>query len=118
MNSMEWREMTKQERALLDLLLSATFSGKEAFIQQASSVRVRVIDAEGSLAFDLPSERAAAMHPIPVEAEATDRDGITVHMLLYVAGGKLAELEFYKDDSSPILELPPPHQWRLIELHG
>jgi hypothetical protein len=114
-----WRTFSALERALLERLLSAEFSGKEAVLRQLSNARVRVMDAEGSLAFEVSSaEKAAVKHRIPIEAEAEDRDGVTVHMLLHVVDGMVTELEFYKDDSSRIQELPPPDRWRIIELHA
>jgi hypothetical protein len=116
---MEWREITSQERALLDVLLSTPFSGREAIVQQLHGARVRIIDAEGSLAFDVASpEPATVKHRIPIEAEAEDLDGVTVHMLLHLVEGKVSELEFYKDDSSRVLRLPLPDRWRVIQLHG
>lgn len=119
MKLMDWREPTAGEVALIDRLLSATFTGKDAIMRQLRGARVRVVDAEGSLAFNASSsDKAVVKHRIPIEAEAYDRDGMTVHMLLHVVEGSATELEFYKDDSSPIIELPPPDQWRLVELHG
>lgn len=41
---------------------------------------------------------------IPVEAELPDNDGVSIHVLLHVVNGLLAELEIYKDDLSPIQE--------------
>jgi len=116
---MKWRELTARERALVDILLSATFSGREVIAHQLRDSRVRAIDAEGSLAFDISSpERAGVRHRIPIEAEAEDLDGVTVHMLLHVVEGKVSELEFYKDNLSQVLGLPPPDRWRVINLHG
>jgi hypothetical protein len=115
----EWREPTAEEEGLLALLLSAEFAGKEAIARQLGSAQVRVIDSEGSLALRVSSsERADVKHRIPVEAEAHDRDGVMVHMLLHVVDGVVSELEIYKEDSSPILDLPPANEWHLIELHG
>lgn len=119
MNEMEWREPTTQEKSLIDLVLSASFTGRDVIANQIRNTRVRVIDGEGSIAFDVTSpEKAAVKHRIPVEAEAPDSDGVMVHMLLHVVDGRASELEFYKDDSTPILKLPPARQWTLIQLHG
>lgn len=116
---MEWRKPTAAEASLLALLLSAEFKGKEAIARQLRDARVRAIDIEGSLALNVSlSEKADAKHRVPIEAEAQDRDGMTIHMLLHVVNGIASELEFYKDDSSPILVLPAVCDWRLIELHG
>ena len=114
----EWRKPTAEEKSLLALLLSVEFEGKEVIARQLRDVRVRELDAEGSLGLNVSSsERAHVKHRIPIEAEAQDRDGVTIHMLLHVVDGIASELEFYKEDSSPILDLPPAHEWRLVELH-
>jgi len=116
---MEWRKPTAEEESLLALLLSAEFKGKEAIARQLRDARVHAIDIEGSLALNVSSsEKADVKHRIPIEAEAQDRDGMTIHMLLHVVDGIASELEFYKDDSSPILVLPAVRDWRLIELHS
>jgi hypothetical protein len=115
---MEWREPTAQEQALIEHLLSAEFSGRDAIRRQLQSAMVRVIDKEGSLGFLVPcAERATVKYSIPIEAEADDIDGTTIHMLLHVRDGFIAELEFYKDDSSRIVRRPPTAQWRVVNLH-
>lgn len=114
----DWREPTASERELLAVLLAVNFKGREAIQEQVRTARVRTVDAEGSIAFDVSHPvRASVSHRVAIEAEADDRDGVAVHMLLHVVDGRVSELEFYKDDSSPILELPPPTRWRTIQLH-
>ncbi|HJW75390.1 MAG TPA: hypothetical protein VJ787_06940 [Thermoleophilia bacterium] len=116
---MEWRRITASEIALVNLLLSANFSESKAIAEQVRNARVRTVDANGSIAFTVASsERAVVKHRVPIEAEADDRDGTVVHMLLHVVDGQVSELEFFKEDSSAILDLPPPDRWRLVELHG
>jgi hypothetical protein len=44
---------------------------------------------------------------IPVEAEAKDDDGFTVHALLHVVGRRPIELEIYKDAGSTVKRMPP-----------
>jgi len=89
-------------------LLSATFPGKKEIADQLRSARVRRIDEEGSLEFQVDSAVQAAKveRLIPVEAEAPDTDGILVHFLLHVLDGLAAELEVYKDDLTPITRMP------------
>ena len=68
---------------------------------QLEDVRGSTIDENGSL--DLLCGTAAVARVekrVPTEGEATDVDGTTIHYLLHVVGGKLKELEVYKDDSS------------------
>jgi hypothetical protein len=116
---MEWRNPTAEEESLLALLLSAKFKGKESIARQLRAARVCVVDAEGSLALNVSSSEIADVKGrVPIEAEALDRDGVTIHMLLHVVDGIASELEFYKEDSSPILGLPAASEWHLIELYS
>ena len=78
---------------------------------------MRVIDEYGSLRFDVKTDiKAPVIKRIPVEAETEDADGVPIHLLLHVVDGKVAELEVYKDDGSPITKMPAASQLRLIQL--
>ncbi|HXX15395.1 MAG TPA: hypothetical protein VEJ47_10885 [Candidatus Eremiobacteraceae bacterium] len=99
-------------------LLTADFAGKEALARQLDRCRVRIIDTEGTLLLE-PSrdaDPAVVLKRIPVEAEATDEDGIRIHFLLHVVGGFIRELEVYKDDGSRIKRMPRPDELAVIVL--
>jgi hypothetical protein len=114
---MEWRRPNSAEELLLRKLLTHNFRGRDELTRQLAAARVRVIDDEGSLEFRVSSrERAPVVRRVPIEAEANDRDGIVIHALLHVVDGQLKEFEFYKDDSSRILRLPPAKEWEIIAL--
>jgi hypothetical protein len=84
---------------------------------QLEDVRGSTIDENGSL--DLLCGTAAVARVekrVPTEGEATDVDGTTIHYLLHVVGGKLKELEVYKDDSSRVLQHPDPDEVRVVVL--
>jgi len=114
---MEWRRLTAFEAAILDKLLSTDFPGRPELLEQVSAALVRQIDGEGSLEFDAKSTAVAPVkRSVPIQAQAKDLDGIWIHALLHVVGGRVKELEFYKDDSSKILQMPPLERWELMKL--
>jgi hypothetical protein len=110
-----WRELTPFERELLGKLLGSTFVGREAIVDQVGSAVARVIDENGSLALRTRSSRKAEVRTrVPVEAEAQDLDGTTIHALLHVLNGSIAELEFYKSDGSRITQMPAVDAWAIV----
>ncbi len=38
---------------------------------------------------------------------ASERDGVTVHVLLHIVDGLMKELEVYREDSAPVSNLEP-----------
>jgi hypothetical protein len=109
------RPLTRDERELLTKLLSPKFPGRDALLLQIEGIRVRQIDAEGSL--QLVPERDAPLapveHRVPVEAELPGESGLTVRILLHVVDGLLHELEIYRDDLGPIERPLLPEKLRL-----
>jgi hypothetical protein len=113
-----FREPTPTETAIIQRLLSADFVGREGLTKQLNRCRVRIIDNEGSLQLE-PNEATLPVvvaKRIPVEADASDEDGIHIHFLLHVMGGFARELEVYKDDGSPIKRAPSPKDLEVIVL--
>ena len=112
-----FRKPTDAERSLLDRLLEAQFPGRDELAPMLRNVLVRTIDDDGGL--ELRTEgggEAPVVKRIPVEAEAKDDDGYTVHALLHVVSGRPAELEIYKDDGSTVKRMPPASAFKLIVL--
>jgi hypothetical protein len=113
----EFREPTKAERDLLQRLLEAEFPGRDELVTLVQDIRVRPVDEVGSL--ELRSQRsgtAQVVKRIPVEAEAVDADGFSIHALLHVVNGRPVELEIFKDDGSCVKQMPPPSAFELIVL--
>lgn len=103
----EFRQPTEAERAILLRLLSTEFSGRPELLRQAEDLLVRTIDDDGCLALRTAVTTPAQLRlRVPVEASFIDRDGTEGHVLLHVVGGLLRELEFFKDDGSPVIERP------------
>jgi NAD+--asparagine ADP-ribosyltransferase len=112
-----YRNLSDWEERLLARLLAAEFPGREEIAEQVRNCVVKTIDREGSLAFQVRTKALAPVEKrIPVEAEAKDIDGQTVHALLHVSKGKVAELEIYREDGSPIQRLPVPQDWQVVVL--
>ena len=84
---------------------------------QASRATVRQIDADGSLEFwvtgGVPAE---VVRRIPVEAEAVDSDGATIHLLLHVVDGLMNELELYRDGGGTVRRMPAAEDLRSLVL--
>jgi len=104
------RPLTEFEAQLLKKLLSVSFPGREELQQQALTAKVTTVLANGSPAWlfsiDESTPLAIVRHRIPVEAKSSAVAGKTVHCLLHVVDGKLSEVEFFREDGSPIRKLP------------
>jgi hypothetical protein len=115
--SAQFRTPTFSEQALLERLVEADFPGREDILRMIHDIQVKTIDDEGSLELQSgSSEKASVVKRIPVEAEARDEDGITIHVLLHVKDGHPVELEIFKDDGSCVKRMPAPSAFELIVL--
>ncbi len=111
----EFRILEPDERRLIDHLLEGTFPGSDALREQINSCKALIIDENGSLKLRVTSDtKARTKSRIPTEGEAEDSDGVTIHVLLHVVDGKMHQLEIYKEDSSPVISLPLPQEFRLF----
>ena len=117
MNPERLRKPTSAERALLERLLQADFPGKHELASIMRDVLVRTLDEEGGLEIQSQVEgQAPVIKRVPVEAEAKDIDGSTIHALLHVVEGRPVELEIYKDNGSTVKRSPAPSEFDLIIL--
>lgn len=116
--TMEWRTPTSEEQALMNRLVEKPFNGREAMAEQLQSVKVRPADQDGCLSIHVPPTAPVAdvAYRVPIEAEAPDTDGITIHLLLHVVEGRAVELEMFKEDNSNIIEVPPANAWEVAAL--
>jgi hypothetical protein len=112
-----FRKPTSEERALLEHLLQADFPGRHELASIMRDILVRTLDEYDGLEIRSQVEgKAPIMKRIPVEAEAKDDDGFTIHVLLHVVDGRPVELEIYKDDGSRVKRKPSPSEFELIVL--
>lgn len=116
MNTEPFREMQPRERELIHELLAPMFPGRDELFQQLETAKVRTIDEDGSLEFSVCSSIRAdhVRHVVPTEGEYEDPDGITVHVLLHLAGPKVKELEFFREDGSRVETWPDPDSIRVF----
>lgn len=98
MDSEIYRNLRKDEIKILKKLLEKPFPGREALLKQLELSKVREIDSDGSLQFQIPRnvERARVSSSIPVEGRYTDSSENNVQVLLHIKNGLLNELEFFK----------------------
>lgn len=110
-----FREMNSSERVLMSRLFEDPFPGIEQLVDQIKNCLVRSIDENGSLDFKVPLQKKALVrNSVPVEAEAEDVDGVTIHILLHVIGGTARGIEVYKEDLSRVIQFPAPEDLRLF----
>jgi hypothetical protein len=110
------RKLNQNEMQLIDRLLEEDFPGRDAISEQIKLALVEQIDANGSLKFYVNGNvEAVTKFRIPTEGEFEDVDGVTIHVLLHVVDGRVNELEIYKDDSSPVIDMPKPKHLRLFQ---
>lgn len=104
-----FRPLSDEQSELLGVLLRADFPGRDALREQVPTAHVRLIDFDGGLEF-APSQRPQAVVNVrvPVEGQATDLDGMTIHILLHVVDGLMKELEFFREDLQPVKRMPKP----------
>ena len=112
-----YRNLADWEQRLLAQLVAAEFPGRKEISEQVGNCLVKTIDREGSFAVQVQTTTLAPVEKrVPVEAEAKDMDGQTVHALLHVSKGRVAELEIYKEDGSSIERSPDALDWEVVVL--
>jgi hypothetical protein len=111
----EFRNFTAFEQRIIDRLLEKSFPGRDEICEQMKKSFVKTIDEDKSLEFLVKTNvKSRVKRRIPVEAEFQDADGVLVHILLHVVDGKVNELEIYKEDGSPIIEIPDPSKLKVV----
>jgi hypothetical protein len=110
------RHMSALEAAVFDRLLAVEFPGSNEIREQLRFLRVRELDADGSLELrSTEGPNAVVRHRVPVEAHMLDRDGTPIHVLLHVVDGRARELEVYKADGSRILDPIDPNRLQVTQ---
>ena len=104
------RDLSANERELIDALLSQNFRGQQELKAQAAQASLRAQDHGGALVFAFTfADRVVSVDcpvRIPVEAEGSDADGMPIHFLLHVIDGIAKEVEVFREDGNPILQVP------------
>lgn len=103
---------------LLNRLLSVDFPGRAELVRQAEAVRVtNTGGATPTLVFAVAADAvpASVVRRVPVEAIATDSDGMRIHLLLHVVSGLLAEIEAFREDGNPIRSYPAANELHQLD---
>jgi len=112
-----YRDLTKEEREILEMLLEPNFPGSIELRVQLSSVKAKVIDEDGGLALQsVDGPEAPVRWRVPTEGECKDSDGGNVHILLHVLNGRMCELELYREDGSQVRRLPNARDLCFLDL--
>jgi hypothetical protein len=115
MTNETFRPLETREAGLIEKMLAADFPGKDEIASQVATALVRKIDGNGSLEFLVrDTTKASVKRRVPIEAEAHDADGITIHILLHVVEGIVSEFEVYKDDGSDVVAIPGPEDLDIV----
>src|SRR3954447_8820071 len=115
------RSLSGDERALLDFLLSADFTGRDQLREQAVSVQTAGSSCDcGCPSFYLNPDRqlppAQVDEPVPVEAHGHDPGGHLVGVMLFVdEDGYLADIEVFGYESSEFSGIPSPDSLKISD---
>ncbi len=110
---MELRELSRDERVLLDFLLSSEIASRDALVAQAETVKTKGLTCtcgcpSFSLEPDRSQPRADVGERIVSDAHGLDGDGHLIGVMLFVDDGYLSEVEVYSVDGSGFGGLPDP----------
>jgi hypothetical protein len=111
--TVQTRDLKPEERAVLDLLLTRRFPGRNALLDQAKTVRTAGLSCTWgcpsfSLAPDRTLQAAELAKRMPTDAHGTDPGGNEVGVLLLVDDGYLAEVEVSSFGEDEFAGLPAP----------
>lgn len=115
---MSTEPLSRQQRRLLDFLLSPDFDGRDALVEQARTGRTAGSSCDcGCPSFyvnpDPASPAASANEPVPIDAHGRDPGDNEVGVLLFVRNGYLTEVEIYGQTGSDFVGLPEPDALRI-----
>jgi hypothetical protein len=114
------RELTTEERTVLDLLMSRPFPGQAELLQQLPSAKTSGSSCPCGcptigLVVDNQAPAANVSNRFPTEAIGRDARGNLVGILLFVDDGYMSELDFYSVEGDDI-SFPRVDSLILVEL--
>ena len=117
---MDARALNESERAVLDLLLTRSFPGRDELAVQARTVQTTGLSCScGCPSFFLEPDRALPPAPVPdrmpTDAHGTDPGGNRVGVLLFVDEGYLSQVEVFSFGDDRYAGLPHPSALKLSE---
>lgn len=118
------RTLNDWEHAVLNFLLSEPFTGRDKLQEQAGTVRVSA-ECRCCLSIELtgpagsPRQLSNSHHghvdmAMVADLEGVDTDGTPMWALLFVQGGRLAELEIQRADGRPFTRQPNISRFEIV----
>lgn len=113
----DYRDLTTDERALLEWLLANGHEEAQAFVPQLSQVKVVSRCSCGCPSIDLTvsdkTERTTGPSTILADAVGRSPEGVEVDVILHAREGQLSELEVVSHDGTTKFTLPKPEALQL-----
>lgn len=112
----EFRELSTQEKELLEKLLNAAVHGREELRTQLNHVKAKQIEDDGTLLLEsLGGTGAPGKYALVAEGMCKDADGADIAVILHLGkGGFMSILEIIRYDGSRIIN--PPSAQNLVLL--
>jgi hypothetical protein len=109
MKDTTFRNLSTNEKALLEKLLDHEFPGRDALRVPLASVTGRQTDKTGSLELNYDGDTLADTElGCPTEGTCPDNDGGVIALLLHVKNGRVRLLEILREDGLEIMSPPRP----------
>ena len=116
-NKQTFQELSVWHQEMLSRLLDTSFPGQPELKAQVLTSRFGVIDKNQSLEiFPTNSVVPPVVKTIPVEAYASDEDGVHIESLLFTRHGLAYMLEILRADGKQIKQLPPATAFNVMVL--
>ena len=118
-NYLAFQELPQWHRDMLCRFLNTPFPGQAELLTQIVNSRFSIIDDNQSLEICPPnSVPAPVIKTIPVEAYASDKDGVPILSLLFTRNGLAYMLEIFRADGGQLTELPPVTAFNIMVLEA
>jgi hypothetical protein len=116
--SAEYRDLTFEERRLLEWLISNGNADASAFASQLPQVKVVARCTCGCPTLDLAlgenKSRTVGASTILADAAGRSPEGIPVNVILHAREGEISELEVISCDETKVFGMPTPEMLEVI----
>ena len=114
----EHRDLTGEERRLLEWLLANSRTDTRSFFDQVSDTKVVARCSCGCPTIDLAvgkkTSRTAGISTILADAYGHSPEGVRVNVILHAREGELSELEVISMDDTDIFGMPSPETLQIV----
>lgn len=114
----EHRDLTDEERRLLEWLVSNGSPNNRAFTSQVAQTKVVSRCACGCPTLDLAigekTSRTVGVSTILADAYGHSPEGVPVNVILHAREGELSELEVISMDATDVFRMPTPETLQIV----